>query len=72
MSQTIYQPKPGHTWNPLTRYRNIICPCGSGRKAKRCHGAAEIVPEKEAVAVQAFLIEMAKTGIIKLRKGDVR
>jgi preprotein translocase subunit SecA len=39
------QRRPGQTLNPIVREepkvgRNDPCPCGSGKKWKRCHGAA--------------------------------
>lgn len=27
--------------------RNVLCPCGSGKKYKRCHGAHEYHPGQE-------------------------
>lgn len=34
----VYVTKPGFVWNPLLKYpRNELCPCGSGKKFKKCH-----------------------------------
>jgi uncharacterized protein YecA (UPF0149 family) len=34
----VYVPKPGHVLNPMTKYPvNSPCPCGSGKKWKKCH-----------------------------------
>lgn len=53
---SAYSPRPGHDWNPLRRHRNIPCPCGSGHKAKRCHGRAEILPEEDVRKIKAYLV----------------
>jgi hypothetical protein len=37
--------------NPLQRYggkvRNALCPCGSGKKVKKCHGFKNILTAQE-------------------------
>lgn len=35
---------PEYTFNPLTKARNMPCPCDSGLKAKRCCGQIPYVP----------------------------
>jgi len=33
-----YKLKPGFVWNPMLKTpRNAKCPCGSGKKFKKCH-----------------------------------
>lgn len=34
-----------HGWNPINvgKVRNFECPCGSGKKVKKCHGQIRIV-----------------------------
>lgn len=43
-----YQVKKGFMWNPLRKIpRNMPCPCGSGKKFKKCHYLAmpAVLPE---------------------------
>lgn len=47
--------KQGWVTNPLKRYPNIKCPCGSEVKAKRCCGLFPILPEPVAEKVRAAL-----------------
>jgi hypothetical protein len=32
---------PEETWNLIKKHRNYLCPCGSGKKYKQCHGKKE-------------------------------
>lgn len=34
----MYTPKTGYRSNPLRKYRNNDCICGSGKKSKKCCG----------------------------------
>jgi uncharacterized protein YecA (UPF0149 family) len=68
---TGYKPMPGYSFNPLRSFRNIPCPCGSNRKAKRCHGAAEILPDSEVAVVKAYLMALSAEGMITVRAGDI-
>jgi preprotein translocase subunit SecA len=36
--QNVFDPKNPETWSQTSR--NAPCPCGSGKKYKHCHGAA--------------------------------
>lgn len=49
------KPKPGWTYNPLAKHRNIPCPCQSGHKAKLCCGRFPTVPLDVAAKVTAWL-----------------
>lgn len=35
--------------NPLNKgiYRNMLCPCGSGKKSKKCHGQNLVISKDE-------------------------
>ena len=35
--------------NPLNKgiYRNMLCPCGSGKKSKKCHGQNLVIQKDE-------------------------
>lgn len=69
MTGQSYWPKAGYEWNPLRKHRNIPCPCGSGRKAKKCHGQAEAIPEDEAQVVQDYLRQL---GELRASKSEAR
>lgn len=56
----VYNPKPDRAWNPLKNYRNIPCPCGSGLKAKRCHGVQETLLRSDVEKVNAYLLVSSK------------
>ena len=45
----------GVTYNPLSKHRNIKCPCGSGFKAKRCCGRMNVIPKDLAEALKRIL-----------------
>lgn len=62
---------PGFARNPLRRHRNIPCPCGSGKKAKRCHGAEEFVETKMADRIRQYLRELSAGGFITVRPGEI-
>jgi len=44
--------------NPLTegQYRNMKCPCGSGKKTKKCHGIKTAITKDEFKEI----VEMGK------------
>lgn len=48
LNPTVWKPKKGYEYNPLHSVvgRNDPCPCGSGKKWKKCHMdvAPRIVP----------------------------
>jgi hypothetical protein len=67
-----YSPAPGHDWNPLRRYRNIPCPCGSNRKAKHCHGRPETLPLGMIEKVKDYLRGLSAQGFIEVRKGEIQ
>jgi len=50
-----YAPEPGWELNPLSQHRNIKCPCGSRRKAKKCCGQMEVVTTKAARQLRKYL-----------------
>jgi len=52
---STYHLQPGFEWNPLQKYRNIPCPCGSKKKAKKCCGMHETCSEDLAKKLKAFL-----------------
>jgi hypothetical protein len=60
-----YTPNPGFEWNPLRAYRNVPCPCGSGKKAKRCHGKIDCVPQEMAEFAAEYLARLKEHGFIK-------
>ena len=62
-----YVPKSGFERNPLKRYRNLPCPCRSGRKIKKCHGMSETMTNKEAEMARAYLRELSMHGFIEGR-----
>ena len=37
--------------NPLRNFRNVACPCGSGKKAKRCHGRDDKITMSEHIEI---------------------
>lgn len=51
----FYQPQEGWAWNPLRAHRNIPCLCGSGFKAKLCHGRLDVLPHDTATKIAAAL-----------------
>lgn len=67
----MYTPHPGDDWNPLRRHRNLPCPCGSGKKIKRCHGQAETLPLDDLPKVKEYLKRLAMHGFIKERQSEV-
>lgn len=68
---TAYTPKPGFDWNPLRAFRNVACPCGSKRKAKKCHGRLDLLPDAQVAEVKQYLQRLSAAGIIEVRMGDV-
>lgn len=57
-----YAPKRGYVWNPLKQYRNLPCPCDSGRKTKVCCGLFEALPADTAAKVEILLRKIPKKG----------
>lgn len=51
----MYQLKPGWAVNPLRKFRNMPCPCGSGVKSKRCHGRLDVLPSHVAIELARFV-----------------
>jgi uncharacterized protein YecA (UPF0149 family) len=52
--------------NPLHigSLRNCPCPCGSGKKIKKCHGDQYALPETDAKAIAQMLVEQSKPKLI--------
>lgn len=48
--------------NPLHKFRNAPCPCGSTKKIKKCHGVNEYVTASERIE----LMEMVRVGMNKI------
>ena len=48
--------------NPLSRggVQNYICPCGSGRKVKRCHGIIAFVSKEDSLMLRALCDKCSK------------
>lgn len=67
----ILIPNDGFTPNPLRAHRNIPCPCGSKKKAKRCHGVRDFVADVEAKAIRAYLRELSAAGFIEARASEI-
>lgn len=67
----VYSPKPGYDWNPLRKFRNVLCPCGSAKKSKVCHGKAETLPIADVNKVKDYLRELSMQGIIKVSLTDI-
>lgn len=63
---TGYLPKHGFDWNPLRKHRNIDCPCGSKKKAKKCHGLAEILPISDIKKINGYLKALSAAGMVKV------
>lgn len=54
-----YQLPEGWTVNPLKgRARNLICPCGTGKKVKHCCGLYPAVPVETARALRFWMRKM--------------
>jgi len=59
------QEQYGYGSNPLRKYRNIQCPCGSKKKAKRCCGTKDRVSPEELKKICAHLATMKFYGPIE-------
>lgn len=68
---TAYTPKPGFGPNPLRSFRNVACFCGSHRKAKRCHGRFDFLPDAHVAEVKEYLMRLSAHGVIEVRPGDI-
>lgn len=66
-----YVPAKGFERNPLKRHRNVACPCGSDKKAKRCHGRLDYLPEDLAEKARRYLRELSARGIIEAKPGEI-
>lgn len=66
-----YTPKEGYAWNPLRAYRNVACPCDSGKKAKRCHGRLDLIPLEMVAQVKRYLRALSAAGVIEVRVKDI-
>jgi len=53
-----YSPKAGYAYNPLIRYRNVPCPCKSGKKVKKCCGQYRYVKKEFASKINKWLKTM--------------
>jgi uncharacterized protein YecA (UPF0149 family) len=55
--------------NPLHigSLRNVPCPCGSGKKIKKCHGESYALPESEAKAIAQMLVDQSKNNSTKVK-----
>jgi hypothetical protein len=53
---------PGHTGSSKAG-RNASCPCGSGRKYKRCCGSAQAIADRAALPPGRFRYEAASYGL---------
>lgn len=53
----IISPQKGYSKNPLEnkKYRNLACPCGCGKKTKKCLGIPLYIPEVYARYYQACI-----------------
>lgn len=67
----VYSPAKGFGFNPLRSFRNIPCPCGANKKAKRCHGRLEFLPEGEIVQVKEYLRKLSAAGFIEARPSEI-
>lgn len=68
----VYTPKPGFEWNPLRAFRNVACPCGSEKKAKRCHGQADLLPASDVATIKRYLRHLSAMGVIEARPKDIQ
>ncbi len=61
-----YTPKKGNMHNPILKYRNMSCICGSGKKVKRCCGQFIYVSNEWGRWATEFLRYVYdKTGTVK-------
>lgn len=67
----VYSAKPGFGFNPLRAYRNLPCPCNSGRKVKRCHGMIDILPLEEIEKAKGYLRMLSEVGFIEARESHL-
>jgi hypothetical protein len=55
LSRRVMQPSQGFHFNPVRKLpRNMQCPCGSGKKFKRCHQPhmSPIISEQDLKAIK--------------------
>jgi hypothetical protein len=74
LHRRVYTPKAGHEWNPLRKYRNVLCPCSRGRqgvKAKHCHGSFDLVTHEDARKIRKYLRELSAAGVIRASASDI-
>lgn len=67
----MYSPDQNYSWNPLTRHRNLPCPCMSGQKIKRCHGKFDTIHVDDLPKVKDYLRKLAEHGFIKAREKEI-
>ncbi len=67
----LYSPNPGFDWNPMRKFRNIPCFCGSKLKAKRCHGRLDALPHDVLPKVKAYLRMLSAAGFIEVRSSEI-
>ena len=76
--------KPQGFFNPLSsgKLRNDPCPCGSGKKIKKCHGVESTLPRDELALIRDMINNFnkrfseaiqknAKAELERLSKGDL-
>jgi uncharacterized protein YecA (UPF0149 family) len=66
-----YLPADGYAPNPLRAHRNLPCPCGSNRKAKKCHGRYDFLPIADVAQIKAYLRSLSATGFIEARPSEI-
>lgn len=64
MAMPTYTIKEGYERNPLRQYRNIPCPCGSRKKAKRCCGRFDALPVELVEALRKYLRSIRAMGFV--------
>jgi uncharacterized protein YecA (UPF0149 family) len=67
----VYLPADGYAPNPLRAHRNLPCPCGSNRKAKKCHGRYDFLPVADVAQIKAYLRTLSATGFITVRPSEI-
>ena len=51
----VYRLTKGCARNPLSRYRNLPCPCKSGKKVKKCCGRYSHIKQESADKINEWL-----------------
>ena len=52
----------GMDWNPLrdSKMRNQLCPCGSKKKTKKCHGQQIVIKADESKKIKEYMDHLEK------------